>query len=64
MKNIQASKISTPTTKIIAKFDSDTSNQYFSLRDIEALQDVVEEKFVPTVVLYNKSTLTENLTGQ
>ena len=62
MKNIQASKIPPSTTTIIDKGDSDSSDHYFSLRYIESLKDVVADKFVPTFVLPNTSTLTANTT--
>ena len=60
MENIQASKISPSTTTIIAKDDSAEYNHYLSLRDIEALQYVIADKFCPTVVLPDTYTLTEN----
>ena len=64
MENIQDSKIPPSTTTSTAKGNSDASNHYFTLRYIAELQDVVAEKFGPTVVLPNTSTLTENSTGQ
>ena len=50
MKNIQTSKMPPSTTAIIAKGDSSVFNQYFPLRDIEALHNVVVDTFSPTVV--------------
>ena len=64
MKNIQVSKIWPSTTTIISKGDSASSNHYLPLRDIEALQDVLADKFGPTVDLPDKFTLTLNSTGQ
>ena len=62
MNNIQDSKIPPSTTTSTAKGNSVASNHYFALRDIVALQDVVADKFGPTVVLPNISTLTANST--
>ena len=64
MTNIQDSKIPPSTTTTIAKGDSSASNQYSPLRDIEALHNVVSDKFSPTVVLPDKSTLIENANVQ
>ena len=58
MNNIQAYKIPPSTTTIIAKFYSAVSKHCFALIDIVELKDVVAYKFIPTVILPNKSTLT------
>ena len=50
MDNIQTSKIPPSTTAIIAKGDSSVFNQYFPLRDIETLHNVVVDTFSPTIV--------------
>ena len=64
MKNIQDSKITPSTNTSTSKGNSSASHHYFALRDIAELQDVVADKFGPTVVLPNTYTLTENSTGQ
>ena len=64
MNNIQASKTPSSTTKIIGKYDSVTSNQYYPLRDSGALQYVVADNSPLTVVLPDTYTLTANTTIQ
>ena len=63
MNNIQAYTIPPSSSTIITKSDSAASNNYFTLRDIASLQNVVADKFGPTVVLLDTSTLTANATG-
>ena len=62
MKNIQDYKIPPSTTISTDKGNSAESKHYFALREISSLQDVVADKFVPTVVLTSTFTLTENST--
>ena len=62
MNNIQTSKIPTSNTTIIDKGDVAASKQYLVLVDIDALQDVVADKFVPTVVFPDTYTLSVNAT--
>ena len=64
MDNIQTSKIPPSTTTIIDKGDNAASKNYLPLRYIAKLQDVVSDKFSPTVVLPDTYTLTENTTRQ
>ena len=64
MNNILSSIIPTPSTTIVSKVDITSSNHYFILWDIVALQDVVEDKFGPTVFFTDTSTLTANTTRQ
>ena len=51
-----------PTITSIDKGDSAVSNHYYFFKDIAALQEIVADKFGPTVVLTNTSTLTKKST--
>ena len=54
----------TPTTTIIAKGDSAVFNHYFPPKKIASLQDIVADKFGPTIVLPNISTLAKHSTAK